>query len=619
MTNDDRLGDEHESDLALEGRQHAALEAAIGRTRLISDLTRLFAEKQANLAALMNTLVGQVGRRLGDSAAVWLADDGGATTQAARWLADERRPESATFQDPVALRGVSELAATLLRRSEAVLVGQADDAALRRIFAPYGDQATRLLRDVETFISVPLRRAERAFGLIVVARYRGASALTEDDRQLLEIIADRASVALENARLMENARRREAHYHFLADAGRVLAETTSEADTIRAVARLSVTALCDLCAIARVGEDGLPKRFYLRHRDPEVTRRLRTLARDSGAVAEALMQGLGRATEPVVIDPFVPEMLAGLPRDPAALALLAAFDLRAVVVAPLRTRLGVIGVAVFATGDPDADPLWTQAALEFADRAALTIERTLAFQAENMAREDAEAAVRLRDEFIAVASHELRTPLTPLLLQIERALAKAESLPDTVADAPALQVALQTAERQVGRLNRLVTNLLDASRLSVATVDLELEDVSPADLSAECVRRARDAYPEVSISCSAQGGLALRCDPLRLDQVLTNLLTNACRYGKGAPVDVRVSGDAGRVRIAVSDAGPGIAPDFVPRLFKKYARAQGSERRSGLGLGLYIAKEIIERHGGRIDVRTAPSEGTTFTIDLPAG
>ncbi len=230
------------------------------------------------------------------------------------------------------------------------------------------------------------------------------------------------------------------------------------------------------------------------------------------------------------------------------------------------------------------------------------------------------ALLRLQDEFLALASHELRTPLTPTMGYLElapRALAAGDT------DRALRYVARAT--EQVGRLNALVGDLLDVGRLRGGKLDLERGDV---DLAA-VVRRAVEA---AEVEAEAQGQrivldasaapLPVRGDAGRLEQVALNLLTNAVKYAPRSPtVDVRLWRDtrADEAVLEVRDAGPGVPEADLPHLFSRFYQVARLDRpsRGGLGLGLYLVKELVEAHGGAVGIASVVGRGATFTVRLP--
>ena len=220
---------------------------------------------------------------------------------------------------------------------------------------------------------------------------------------------------------------------------------------------------------------------------------------------------------------------------------------------------------------------------------------------------DLNAALVVRDEFLSVASHELRTPLTSMLLQLQLLAREAPN--------PAHELML----RQADRLARLTESLLDVSRVRGGRLELNLE---PVDLSAlvhevaarfhEEARRA-GCHLEVQIPDALQG----QWDRLRLDQVLTNLISNALKYGARKPVTITVVRRGPFAHLTVTDRGIGLAPESHERVFGRFERAVSSTNYAGLGLGLWISREIVAAHGGSISVESALGAGARFTVELP--
>lgn len=229
----------------------------------------------------------------------------------------------------------------------------------------------------------------------------------------------------------------------------------------------------------------------------------------------------------------------------------------------------------------------------------------------------AQEEVRRRDEFLSVASHELRSPVAALQLQLQmlHRVAARESAPLP----PVLADKVEALARQTRRLTALVDELLDVSRMRLGRLDLRREELDLAELAREVVRQlevelARSGSP---IALRAEVPATGRWDRTRLEQVLTNLLVNAAKFGEGRPIAVTVQAEAGLARLAVADQGIGIPPEHQERVFGRFERAASPEHYGGLGLGLWIAREIVEAHGGRILLRSAPGLGSTFTVELP--
>ncbi|HET9452314.1 MAG TPA: ATP-binding protein [Aggregicoccus sp.] len=232
--------------------------------------------------------------------------------------------------------------------------------------------------------------------------------------------------------------------------------------------------------------------------------------------------------------------------------------------------------------------------------------------------EELKAALHLRDEFLSIASHELRTPLTGMKLHVQAAKR------GLVREGAALQPArvnrlIEQTEHGLGRMTRLVEDMLDISRIQSGKLQLSLQQVDLPRLLQETFERFGAQLSEVGSPASLQlpDALTLDADPLRLEQVVTNLLTNAIRYAPGAPITVRLSAAADRATLSFADEGPGIAPQDQERVFRRFERLSPARHASGLGLGLYIVRENVHAHGGSVSLHSEPGRGTCFTLELP--
>jgi PAS domain S-box-containing protein len=250
----------------------------------------------------------------------------------------------------------------------------------------------------------------------------------------------------------------------------------------------------------------------------------------------------------------------------------------------------------------------------------LTEHRRAEEQRVELAR--AEAALRLRDEFLSIASHELRTPLNALLLHaagLDFAIRSAET-PGTTAPAGLLD-AVTSISRQGERLNQLIERLLDVSRLATGRLPIKPEPMDLVTVSSEILATYRPEAERAGseLRFTAPPSIPGCWDPLRIGQVVTNLLSNALKYGRAKPIDVTLATEGDRARIAVRDRGIGIPRAQWAHIFDRFDRGAVPRDTAGLGLGLYIVDRLVRAHGGTVALESAVGEGSTFTVTLPLG
>ena len=229
-----------------------------------------------------------------------------------------------------------------------------------------------------------------------------------------------------------------------------------------------------------------------------------------------------------------------------------------------------------------------------------------------------EEAISARDDFLSIASHELRTPLTPIRLSVQSLKRKGQSLGAVIPKGLATQ--LDTMDRQVGRLDTLINELLDVSRITVGRLDLELTEFDAAALVREVIGRFQQEldWGGHKVTLDLPGPVVGRWDRLRLDQVVSNLLSNAMKYGgERKLIELRVADGPTGVELSVRDHGVGISVEDQDRIFERFERLISVRHFGGFGLGLWIVRQIVEAHGGRVRVESAPGEGSTFTVAVP--
>lgn len=229
--------------------------------------------------------------------------------------------------------------------------------------------------------------------------------------------------------------------------------------------------------------------------------------------------------------------------------------------------------------------------------------------------EEAKAAIQIRDDFLSIASHELRTPLTSLSLQIQMAN---RALKDPDAESvEKVAKNVEVAEKQMKRLLILLDQLLDVTRISAGHLVLERSSTDLKTIVLEAVDRARAERSLSTISVQANESFLGNWDPIRLDQVISNLISNAIKYGEGKPIAVSLRKEQKDILFSVRDQGSGVPEHMQDKIFERFERAVSGQKISGLGLGLYISSQIVEAHGGKLEVNSEMGKGSVFTVRLP--
>jgi signal transduction histidine kinase/PAS domain-containing protein len=273
---------------------------------------------------------------------------------------------------------------------------------------------------------------------------------------------------------------------------------------------------------------------------------------------------------------------------------------------PLTSRSEVLGAITFAAPPSrEYGPEDLELLDELGRRAALSIDNARLY-------EGAREALGGRDEFLSVAAHEIRGPLTSMHLAVQALLRKTLS-------SPAAKTALEVIQREDRRLGRFVDELLDLGRIRTGHLHFDLEDVDLGTVVHDVVSRLSGNMGQnrTPVTVKTEGDLVGQWDRFRLDQVATNLISNAIKYGEGKPIDVAAVRVADLVMLKVIDRGIGIDPAMLSQVFDPFQRVAEVRHYGGLGLGLHIARTIVNGMGGTISVDSRPGDGATFTVALP--
>lgn len=406
----------------------------------------------------------------------------------------------------------------------------------------------------------------------------------------------------------------------LAEASHRLASSLDYATTLRDIAGIVVPRLADWCVLDVSHDESPDQEIVVRHADPLKQERARELVQRLAV----LPQPLFRATQLVreqrsALYPRLPEATVLVATADAALeALFREVGLSSYLCVPLAARGRNIGVLALvrteASNEYDRDDLLL--AEELGHRCALAIDNARLHQ-------QAQQALSVRNEFLSVAAHELKTPVTSLRGYAQVLIRHFEQGKEL--DASVLSRALHTVDYQSVKLVRLIAQLLDVSRIEAGKLVLDRTLVELVGHVRALVEAARLGSGKHALVLHAPTELFACVDALRFEQVVVNLLDNAVKYSPAdTQIDVELAAaDRRTVRLSVRDRGIGIAPDRRHRIFDRFYQAHSHDALtgppSGIGLGLYISRQIVELHGGHIAAEFPPDGGTRFVVALPSG
>ena len=462
---------------------------------------------------------------------------------------------------------------------------------------------------------VPMIARGRTVGAITLVYAESGRQFDEADLALVEGVAHRSALAIDNARLFEQAQQHGERMDSIATLSRAFAEANLDQNmVVDTLGEHVATTIGDWSVIRLLSSDGQwLEPAALHHPDPEVRAELEQLYKLDPLRWGEGMTGQVAATGEALL---VPHISIDNLRDrvkPNYLHMLERHAMHSALIVPMR-RGQVIGtIALFraSSGQPytEEDRRYVQ---DVADRAALSIENAQLF---HQARE----AVRLREEFLSIASHEMRTPLTTITgfaHLLNRQVARGQIDPGR------FETITSRLLSEAQRLDQLVGDLLDVSRIQQGRLDIRPE---PCDLSyivyevADRLVEAQEPGQKREVIVDTPGEVIGVWDHARMDQVVTNLLSNALKYSTDGAIRLAVGyAEDDSVMLTVSDQGIGISKEQQATLFEPFMRGDSAHlSSSGTGLGLYITRQIVERHGGTIEVESEPGQGTTFIVHLP--
>ena len=585
------------------------------RIRVLAEASELLASS-LDYEATLSTLARSCVPEIADWCSVEIVEAGGRTQLAVAHVDPEKVEQARELRrryppDPESPRGVSQVL-----RTGTPVMGEIADSEIAAVARD--PEHERLLRSLglRSYLIAPIALRGRILGALTLVNAEAERCFGPADLEMTQELASRAAQAIENARLYRDAQqaRREAEaaadrLAVLARLGEAIAESLEPDRALQQLARLAVQGLADYAVAYRL-EDGAVRRAALAHADPDRQPLVEELVQ-AGPPALDDSYGAGavlRTGEAMMVSDIPEELLERATQNGTHLELVRRLAPRSSIIVPLAARGRTLGALALATTDHsgkryDQDDLTF--AQEMANRAALLVDNARLFFR-------AQEATRARDEMLSVVSHDLRNLLGTMTTAID--LLELDPPEDRRARTRA------SLRRAANQMSKLLDDLLDVAQIEAGKLALSRKRFELGSLFAEILSLHGPVaeYQGIRIDRRLPGArFEIDADRNRLAQALSNLVDNALKFTpEGGQVTMAAELDGGEVRISVSDTGPGIPPEKLPHLFDRFWRADLDANR-GTGLGLTIARGIVEAHGGVIQVASHPGEGTRFTLVLP--
>lgn len=430
--------------------------------------------------------------------------------------------------------------------------------------------------------------------------------VSEDITELLAAEKEKTKALADESTRLERLRIQESET-FVAQAISSLSTTLDFSETLFRLVTIVVPSFGDWATLVIKNEDGELQRVASLHSEPTLAPLVHELARDFRPgekdleIIRAFEEGKSTLLALVDLSMFTARSLA-----PRQVELYQALGVNSIITIPIKFRDKVLGVMNVVRGKerPLFDGLDLLMGEEIGRRAGTVLENSLLFQA-------TQKAVQARDEFLQIASHELKTPITSLKMQLQM-LQRSREL-ETISKP------LTNAVKQVDRLTMLVNDLLDINKFESGKLRYDFKKFSLSELVLEVTENVKNDFlaSKAELSVEVLGTCEVDGDHYRLEQVLGNLLSNALKYGRGTPVKVTVSTSETEAIVSVQDQGSGIPEEYQSKIFDKFERGKQDSNISGLGLGLFISREIVLAHNGRLEVRSQKDQGSEFRLVLP--
>ncbi|WPU66913.1 PAS domain S-box protein [Peredibacter starrii] len=429
-----------------------------------------------------------------------------------------------------------------------------------------------------------------------------------------------ADLRLEMAReqtLSKEKERAQQKATFLASVSSVLASSLDFRDTLEKLAQTIVPFLGDWCSILFIKEEGTIERIAIHHWDLKKQHLIEKLSHYPGSrtiLNSPTFQQTLKTGKSYFFNDVTDKELNRLALDEEHLKILRELGTHSAMAIPIIYGDKIYGAISLNLADKDRtyDQETLLISEEVGRKAGVAIENALLYRT-------AQKAIAARDEFLSIASHELKTPVTSIKLLLQMTRKSVNPATGAGPSAEKLAHVLDQANDQVNRLTTLIEDLLDVSRIEMGKIFYKFLPLDFSHLLKEVCSRYREHMKSFhcELTCSIEDGLTILGDRMRIEQVIINLLTNAAKYGEQKPVTVTLKKMSNSVVLEIKDQGMGIPQDKLSKVFDRFERAVQASNISGLGLGLYISREIVEAHLGNISVVSEVNRGSTFRVEIP--
>lgn len=404
---------------------------------------------------------------------------------------------------------------------------------------------------------------------------------------------------------------------FLAEVSEILSRSFDFKSNVQSMADTSTDYFCDGCFVDQLKSDGSIERIVVGMKDSfrrDLVMKLQEKYPERYSHDHPLFTALvtgrtifyedSRALWPMFRERFGENYFLDLAR----------INARSIMTVRLKGRESLLGTITFFTTEGSVHSFTDRhRALveEIAYRTSMSLENSLLYH-------NSQEAIRSRDEFLSIASHELKTPLQSLMLQNQMRRRELER-GFHILNETKLKKMLETDDRQLQRISRLIDDMLDIARIRAKRLTIHKEKFDFVPFLTDVVERLAPQMAEAGCTYHLQlcDSVEIEADAYRIEQVVVNLLTNAMKFGAGRPVRIEVVKFSYKIRLLIQDQGPGVRVDDAERIFQRFERASNAREISGLGLGLYISRQIVQDHEGALYVTSNTGDGSTFIMELP--